>query len=146
MSKVLISTVTVHDSESGESETFAPGTAYSAELGKKIPNEAAWGEAEEGDVSDFELDGTRNAMLEAARRVGLEPGKDFPKTAGKEVIAAEIKRKLFGDDNPDAELTGDSPSALALDTASTPGSTSADGTVAEQSGRRASRRSEGDEG
>lgn len=116
MAKRLQYSVTVANPETGENVTFGPEDKsipkWAADL---ITNDGAWA-ADDGVDDDGVVaveDHTRSELIRAAGRVGLNVGEDFPQSASKEIIAALIRDKLFADENPDAELTGDSRLALA---------------------------------
>lgn len=105
--------------DDGNTVIYGPDDKVPAEAAKLITNPSAWEEVDEaGDDPNADVVSsdkhTRLQLLNAAERVGLEPGKDFPVSAAKDVIAASIQRKLFEDANPDAELTaGSDPVTLA---------------------------------
>lgn len=116
--KRLSGFVYVTDDE-GNTHTYGPDDKVPAEVAKNITNPSAWEEVDvdEDDPNADVVRGdqhTRLQLLNAAERAGLEPGKDFPVSASKDVIAAMIRRKLFEEDNPEAELVeGSDPVTLA---------------------------------
>lgn len=111
--------VTLDNPDTNETVSFGPDDEVPAWAQKAITNPSAWEEYDDKDDGETDIlrtDSTRTEMIRAAERAGLTVGKDFAASASKDTIAAAIKRKLFEDDNPEAELTGDTPQALADDT------------------------------
>ena len=103
--KKLNAYVHVTDPNTGEYVQFGPGSDVPSWASEQITNPNVWADdTEESERADvFLTDTTREQMIRAAERIGVEVTNDM----SKDLIAAAIKRKLFQDAHEDAELTGD---------------------------------------
>lgn len=111
-SRKLASRVILSPDE-GEPITYERGETPSAEHAKMITNPAAWDDGDDDDDEDGNADlraadVPRREMLKIAADLGLEPGKDFNKSASKDVIAQAIRFKQGMVNTADP---GDTPSA-----------------------------------